>query len=71
MRWTGYIARIGEKRNAYKNFGRKSLRGYLGVGGRILLKWILNTKDMRVCMIFLAQDNDQCQALVNTAVDLP
>jgi hypothetical protein len=30
MRWAGHVARTGEKRNAYK-----------GVGGWIILKWIL------------------------------
>jgi hypothetical protein len=36
MRWVGHTARVGEKRNAYKEEKDKSKR--LGVVGRILLK---------------------------------
>jgi hypothetical protein len=46
MRWIGHVARIGEKRNAYKIFvgkpeGKRPLRT-LHVGGRIILRWIID-----------------------------
>jgi hypothetical protein len=45
MRCAGHVARIGEKRNVYrilvgKPEGKRPL-GRLDVGGRIILKWIL------------------------------
>jgi hypothetical protein len=45
MRWMGHLARMGEKRNAYrilvgKPEGKRPL-GRLDVGDRIILKWIL------------------------------
>jgi hypothetical protein len=46
MIWTEYIARMGEKRNAYKILvGKPEEKRQLGrqdVGGRIILKWILD-----------------------------
>jgi len=45
MRWAGYVAHMGEIRNAYKIFVRKSegrrLLEDLCVYGRIILEWIL------------------------------
>jgi hypothetical protein len=45
MRWAGHVARIGEKRNAYKIVvgkpERKRSLGRTNVGGWIQLKWIL------------------------------
>jgi hypothetical protein len=43
MRWAGHVARMWEKRNAYrilvgKPEGRKE---HLDVGGRKILRWIL------------------------------
>jgi hypothetical protein len=42
------------------------------VGGWTLLKWILERYDRMVCMdwIELAQDRDQCRAIVNTVMNL-
>jgi len=45
MRWVGYVARMGERRDAYKGFvgGDLKERGHmedLGVYERIILKWI-------------------------------
>jgi hypothetical protein len=44
MRWAGHIARLGEKRRAYRILvGRPEGRSHLrdpGVDGRIILKWI-------------------------------
>jgi hypothetical protein len=36
MRWAGHVARMGEKRNAYR-----SQKEDLDVGGRIILKWMV------------------------------
>jgi hypothetical protein len=46
VRWAGHVARMGEKRNAYrilvgKPEGKKPLK-YLDVGGGIILKLILD-----------------------------
>jgi hypothetical protein len=44
MRWAGHVARMGEKRGAYRILmGRPEGRDHLrdpGVDGRIILKWI-------------------------------
>jgi hypothetical protein len=45
MRWAGHSARIGAKMNAHRMLvGKPEEKGPLGrldVGGRIILKWIL------------------------------
>ena len=46
MRWVGYVARMG-RRGAYKGDWCENLRErehlvYLGVCGRIVLKWVFN-----------------------------
>jgi hypothetical protein len=75
MRWAGYVARIGEKRNASrvlvgKPEGRRPL-------GRSKRGWVDNTiMDLREIewdgmeWIDLAQDRDQWRALVNTVMNL-
>jgi hypothetical protein len=44
MRWTGHVARMGERRGVYRVFGGKPERkrplGDPGVDGRIILIWI-------------------------------
>jgi hypothetical protein len=75
MRWAKHVARMGEKRNAYrillgKPEGKRPLR-------RPRRRWVDNNKmDLReigwdgVACIDLAQDRDQCRALVNTVMNL-
>jgi hypothetical protein len=75
MRWTGHVARMGEKRNAYrilvgKPEGKRPL-------GRPRRRWVDNIKmDLReigwdgMNWIDLAQDRDQWRALVNTVMNL-
>jgi hypothetical protein len=75
MRWAGNIARMGEKRNAYrilvgKPEGRRPL-------GRPRRRWVDNIKmDLRdigwdgVDWVDLAQDRHQWRALVNTVMNL-
>jgi hypothetical protein len=75
MRWAGYVARMGETRNAYrilegKPEGKRPL-------GRPRPRWVDNIKiDRRergwdgVDWIDLAQDRDQWRALVNTVMNL-
>jgi hypothetical protein len=75
MRWAGHVARMGEKRNAYRTFvgnseGRRSL-------GRPRRRWVDNIKiDLReiewdgMDWIDVAQDRDQWRALVKTVMNL-
>jgi hypothetical protein len=75
MRWAGHVARMGEKRNAYrilvgKPEGRRPL-------GRPRSMWVDNIKmDIReigwdgVDCVDLAQDRDHWRALVNTVMNL-
>jgi hypothetical protein len=75
MRWEGHVARMGETRNAYrilvgKPEGKRRL-------GRPRRRWVDNIKmDLTeigwdgVDWIDLAQDRDQCRALVNTVMNL-
>jgi hypothetical protein len=70
IRWAGHVAQMWEKRNAYrilvgKSEGKRSL-------GRSRRRWVDNIKmDLReidcggMDWIDLAQDRDQCRALVN------
>jgi hypothetical protein len=74
VRWTGHVARMGEKRNAYKLLvgkpeGRKPL-------GRPRRRWADNIrKDLvevewgDVDWISLAQDRDRWRALVNSVLN--
>jgi hypothetical protein len=75
MRWAGHVARMGEKRNAYrilveKPEGRRLLE-------RSICKWEDNIKmDLRetgwnvMDWIGLAPERDQWRALVNTVMNL-
>jgi hypothetical protein len=75
MRWAGHVARIGEKRNAYRLLvgnpeGRRPL-------GRPRRRWLDNIRmDLvevewgDVDWIGLAQDRDRRRALVNSVLSL-
>jgi hypothetical protein len=75
MRWAGHVARIGEKRTAYrilvgKPEGKRPL-------GRARRRWVDNIKiDLSeiesdgVNWIDMAQDRDQWRALVNMVMSL-
>jgi hypothetical protein len=75
MRWVGYVARMGEKLDAYrlllgKQEGKRPL-------GRPRRRWVDNIKmDLReigwdgVDWIDMAQDRDHWRALVNTVLNL-
>jgi hypothetical protein len=75
MRWTGHIARIREKRNAYRILmGKPEEKRPLG---RPKHRWVDNNKmDLRkvgwdgVDWIGMAQDRDQWRALVTTVLNL-
>jgi hypothetical protein len=75
VRWTGHIARMGEKRNAYRILVRKP-EGKRPLG-RLRRRWVDNIKiDLGeigwdgMDLINLAQDRDQWRTLVNTAMNL-
>jgi hypothetical protein len=75
MRWAAYVARMGDKRNAYRTLvgkpeGKRPLR-------RPRRRWVGNIKmDLRerewdgMDRIGRAQDRDQWRALVNTVMNL-
>jgi hypothetical protein len=75
MRWAGHVARMGEKRNAYrllvgKSEGRRPL-------GRPRRRWLGNIRmDLLkvgwgvVDWIGLAEDRDRLRALVNSVLNL-
>jgi hypothetical protein len=75
MRWEGYVARMGVKRNAYRIYlGKSEGKRLLG---RPRCMWVDNIKiDLReigwdgVDWIDMTQDRDQWRALVNTVLNL-
>jgi hypothetical protein len=75
MSWAGHVARMGEKRNAYRILvGKPEGKRPLGGPRR---RWVANIKmDLReigwdgVAWIDMAQDRDQWRALVNTVLNL-
>jgi hypothetical protein len=74
MRWAGHVARMGEKRGAYRILvGRPEGRRPLGGPRR---RWEDNIKiDLQevawgMDWIDLAQDRDRCRALVNAVRNL-
>jgi hypothetical protein len=75
MRWAWHVARMGEKRNAYRIFVGKP-EGKRP-SGRPRHRWEDNVRmDLReiglggMDWIDLAQDRDQWRALMNTAMNL-
>jgi hypothetical protein len=74
MRWAGHVARMGEKRGAYRILmGRPEGRHHLGDpggNGRVILKWIFKTWDGGMDWIELVQDRDRWRALVNAVMNL-
>jgi hypothetical protein len=75
MRWAGHVARMGEKRNAYRILvGKPEVKRPLGRPRR---RWVDNIKmDLRetgwdgMDWIDLAQDRNQRRGLVNTVLNL-
>jgi hypothetical protein len=74
MRWAGHVARMMATRNAYRIFvGKPREKRPLR---RPRCRWVDNiTIDLRevevgIDWIHLAQDRDQCRALVNTVMNL-
>jgi hypothetical protein len=75
MRWAAHLARMGETRNAYRILVEKK-EGKRQIG-RPRRRWEDNIEmDLReigwvgIDWIELAQDRDQCRAVVNTVMNL-
>jgi hypothetical protein len=75
MRWSGHVARMGEKRNAYRLLVRKP-EGKRPIG-RPRLRWVDNIRmDLGkrgwgdVDWTGLAQDRNRWRALVNSVLNL-
>jgi hypothetical protein len=75
MRWTGHVARRGEKRNAYRILAGKP-EGKISLG-RPRRRWVDNIKiELRdigwdgADWMDIAQDRDQWRALVNAVLNL-
>jgi hypothetical protein len=54
-RWAGYVERVGEKRNPYRDLFEKLVRDRFKVpvlADMIMLKWIFKTKDGRTLIVF-------------------
>jgi hypothetical protein len=73
MRWLGHVLYVGEMRNTYKvSVGKPEGKNHfrdLGIGGSVILKWILGNRFGGVKWVHLA-DMDWLWALVNTVVNL-
>jgi hypothetical protein len=69
MRWAGHVARMGDKRNAYRILvGKPEGKGPLGRPRR---KWVDNIKmDLTDIGWDGVEDGDQWRALVNTVSNL-
>jgi hypothetical protein len=75
LRWAGHVARMGERRGAYRTLVGKLREGdHLedpGVDGRIILKWVFERLDEGgTDWINLAQDRDRWRARVNMVMNL-
>jgi hypothetical protein len=67
MRWADHVARMGEKRNAYRLLvGRPGGKRPLGRPRR---RWVDNIR-MHLDWIGLAQDRNRWRALVNSVLNL-
>ena len=73
MRWAGHVARMGEKRGAYRVLVRKpEEKNHLldqDVDGRIILRWIFRKWGGCGDWMELGQDRDRWRALVSAVVN--
>jgi hypothetical protein len=73
MKWTGHVARMGEKRNAYKTVvgkpGGKRPLGRPNVGADTIKTDLREKGRGDMNGIHLAQDRDQWRAFVNTVIN--
>jgi len=72
IRWTGHVARMGEKRGDtgfwWGNLRESDHLGDPGLDGRVILRWIWGCGGMD--WIELAQDRDKWRALLNAVMNL-
>jgi hypothetical protein len=74
MRWAGHVARMGERRAAYRALvGRPAEGAQLenpGVDGIVILKWIFKKWDGGMDWIDMAQGRYRWRALVNAVMNI-
>jgi hypothetical protein len=74
LRWTGHVARMGERRGVYRVLvGKpegKSHWGNPGIDGSIILRWIFRKWDGGMEWIELAQVRDRWWVLLNAVMNL-
>ena len=74
MRWAGHVARIGDRRGAYRILvGRRDRNNHLveiGIDERIILRWIFRKWDGGTDWIDLAQNRDRWWALVKAIMNI-
>ena len=73
MRWTGHVARKGERRYVYRVFVEKPEGNHSedsGVDGRIILRWIIRKLFGYMDWIDLAQDKGRWRELLNAVMKL-
>jgi hypothetical protein len=74
MRWAGHVVRLGDRRGAYRVWCGNVREGDhvedLGIGGMLIVKWILRSRRGDAEWIDVAHDKDRWCALVTAGMNL-
>jgi hypothetical protein len=74
MKWVGHVACLGDRRGLHVGLWWGNLREgdpleNLGIGGRIMLKWIFKMWDGGLNWIHMAQNRDRWLAVMNVIMN--